>query len=455
MARTTDEWLPILAKRLDDRRPRVDTLRSYVNGDAPLPEMGRNVRASWVKWQKKARANLGELCVESRANRMVPSGSQVGDADQDDDRVRAIWRRNRLGVTIPDTIRDALTASVSYVVVGRDVFGRAVITGESPEFMYAATDPLQPWVSRAALKVWRDLDEGLDFAYVWVPGLKQKYARSMENEKSNKPWARAQDGDWVRVGEPEVFTGPIPVFVLENHGGTGEFEGDTDLIDRINLGILQRLVMVAMQAFRQRATKGGLPTTDEDGNPIDYAAIFEPAPGALWDLPEGIEIWESQDASQGIRAALEAVKDDLREFSGTLSVPLGPMLQDAANQSAEGAAYNKEGLIFTVRDRIARWTPPLEAALEAALRVEHPDVTDTVTLLWTNPEHVSLSEKYAASTQAKASDVPWRTRMTKILGFTADEVDRMEVERAAEQLQLAALFPQPSALPAGDVNGGE
>jgi hypothetical protein len=152
---------------------------------------------------------------------------------------------------------------------------------------------------------------------------------------------------------------------------------------------------------------------------------------------------------------LEAVKDDLREFSGTLSVPLGPMLQDAANQSAEGAAYNKEGLIFTVRDRIARWTPPLEAALEAALRVEHPDVVDPVTLTWVNPEHVSLSEKYAAATQAKASDVPWRTRMTKILGFTAEEVDRMEVERAAEQLQLAALFPQPVA-PPGDVNvGGE
>ena len=81
-----------------------------------------------------------------------------------------------------------------------------------------------------------------------------------------------------------------------------------------------------------------------------------------------------------------------------------------------------------------------------------------MTLLWTNPEHVSLQEKYAAATQAKASDVPWRTRMTKILGFTAEEVDRMEVERAAEQLQLAALFPQqPPApnQPSGDVNGDE
>lgn len=458
MARTADEWLPVLAKRLDDRRPRVDLLRSYVDGDAPLPEMGKNVRASWSKFQKKARANLGELCVESRANRMVPSGTQVGQADQDDDRVRAIWRRNRLNVTIPDAIRDALAASVSYVVVGRDSAGRAVMTGESPEFMYAATDPLQPWVSRAALKVWRDQDDALDYAYVWVPGLRQKYARPVTNPDTQRPFDRAQDGNWFPVNGPESFSGPIPVFVLENHNGTGEFEGDTDLIDRVNLGILQRLVMVAMQAFRQRATKGGLPAKDENDNPIDYSAIFEPAPGALWDLPEGIEIWESQDASQGIRAALDAVKDDLREFSGTLSVPLGPMLQDAANQSAEGAAYNKEGLIFTVRDRIERWTPPLEAALEAALRIEHPDVTDTVTLLWANPEHVSLSEKYTAAVQAKSADVPWRTRMTTILGFTAEQVDRMEVERAAEQLQLAALFAQQPPTPnqpAGDVSGGE
>lgn len=455
MARTPDEWLPILAKRLDDRSDRIETLRSYVTGDAPLPEMGKNVRASWEKFQKKARANLGELCVESRANRMVPTGAQVGQSNQDDDRIRSIWRRNRLNIAIPDAIRDALTTAVSYLVVGRDDQGRAVVTGESPEFMYAATDPLQPWVSRAAIKVWRDQDVKLDYAWVWVPGSRQKYARSIIDPDTQLVWPRAQDGNWFPVDEPEQFTGPIPVFVLENHGRTGEFENDTDLIDRVNLGILQRLVSVAMQAFRQRALKGGLPPTGEDENPVDYAAVFEPAPGALWDLPEGIEIWESQDSSQGIRAMLEAVKDDLREYSGTLSVPLGPMLQDAANQSAEGAAYNKEGLIFTVRDRIERWTPPIEAALEAALRIEHPDVEDAVTLLWANPEHVSLSERYTAATHAKTAGVPWRTIMTSILGYTPEQVDRMEVERASEQLQLATLFPtQPAS--AGVVSvGGE
>lgn len=455
MARTASEWLPILAKRLDDRRPRIDELRSYVNGEAPLPEMGTNLRASWEKFQKKARANLGALSVDSLSNRMVAVGTQVGQSNQDDDRVRAIWRRNRLDVCVPDTIRDALGTSIGYLVVGRDASGQAIITGESPEFMYAATDPLRPWVSRTAIKVWRDIDDNLDYAYVWVPGDRQKFARAIVDETSLRPWPRAQDGNWFPVNGPEVFDGPIPVFSLENHDGTAEFEEHTDLIDRINLGILQRLVSVAMQAYRQRALKGGLPAEDEAGNPIDYAATFEPAPGALWDIPEGIDVWESQDASQGIRAMLEAVKDDLREFSGTLSVPLGPMLQDAANQSAEGAAYNKEGLIFKARDRIARFTAPIEAALETALRIEHPDVTDPVTLVWAQPEHVSLSEKYAAATQAKASDVPWRTRMTKILGFTAEEVDRMEVERAAEQLQLASLFPQPPVQPAGDVNGGE
>jgi hypothetical protein len=454
MARTPEEWLPILAKRLDDRRTRIDVLRSYANGDAPLPEMGRTVRESWVRFQKTARANLGGLAVEAPANRMVPNGVQVGQANQDDDRVRAIWRRNRLDVAIPDVIRDVLTTSFGYIVVGRDAFGLAVVTAEQPEFMYASTDPLQPWVSRAAIKVWRDVDAALDYAYVWVPGLRQRFARPASDEKTKRAWERASDGEWFPDGEPESFTGPIPVFALENHGGTGEFEEHTDLIDRINLGILQRLSTVSMQAFRQRALKGGLPATDENDNPIDYAATFQPAPGALWDLPEGIDVWESQDSSQGIRAMLESVKDDLREFSGTLSVPLGPMLQDAANQSAEGAAYNKEGLIFKVRDRIARFTPPLEAALETALRIEYPDVADNVTLLWMPPEHVSLQEKYAAATQAKATGVPWRTIMTTILGYSAEQVDRMEVERAAEQLQLATLFPQqqPPAENPGAVN---
>src|SRR5690606_10939540 len=47
MATTPAEWLPILAKRMDARAPRITLLRKWADGDAPLPELGRNTKAAW------------------------------------------------------------------------------------------------------------------------------------------------------------------------------------------------------------------------------------------------------------------------------------------------------------------------------------------------------------------------------------------------------------------------
>ena len=428
---TADEWLPVLTKRLDDRAPRVRGLRAYVNGQAPLPEGGKNTREAWQKWQKKARTNWGELVVEALAERCVFSGVTVGDELGDDAAAREIVKRNRLVIQIGDLAREMFTTSIAYMIVGRDSFGRAVITAESPDYVYAAVDPLIPWKARAAVKVWRDQDAGFDYAYVWVPGERVKYVRPIFDSE-NKPVRRAS-GDWLRESE-EAYSGDVPVYVFENHGGTGEFETHTDLLDRINAGLLQRLVTVAMQAFKQRALKGGLPTHDADDNEIDWAKVFEPAPGALWDIPEGVDIWESQDSAQGILAMLQASKDDIRDFAAATRTPISTLLPDASNQSAEGAAFAREGLVFKAKDRIERLKVGLNEVIAAALRIETAGFDQPVEVSFAPAENVSQTEKSAAAVQAMAAGVPWRTRMTDIYGYSADAVDRMELELAQEAL---------------------
>lgn len=451
---TPEEWLPVLTKRLDDRRPRIDLLRSYTNGNAPLPEMGRNVRVAWERFQRKARTNFGDLIVEALAERLIPNGVRVGQATTDDDTARRIWRENRMDVAVADTIRDMLAVSVGYMVVGRDPFtGRPVVTSEQPEFMYAATDPLRPWVARAVVKVWRDLDESADFAYVWAGGKRQKFTRPMfETVRGKQKLITRAAGSWTAVDEePASYSGNPPVVVFENHSGVGEFEPHTDLIDRINLVILQRLVTIAMQAFRQRAIKGNLPETVQDASgtakKVDWAAVFSPAPGALWELPEGLEIWESQESSQSIQAMLNAVKDDIRDLSAVSRTPLPMVAPEGANQSAAGAEFSKEGLVMKAKDRIARIMPSLSEVMTIAMRVENPDFADTVTVGFMDPTWVSYSEKYAAAVQAKNVDIPFRWRAINILGFSADEVDLMEVEAAAQELTLAATPAAPDAEP--------
>jgi hypothetical protein len=204
------------------------------------------------------------------------------------------------------------------------------------------------------------------------------------------------------------------------------------------LGKLQRLVITAMQAFRQRATKGGLPQEDEDGNSIDYSKIFEPAPGALWDLPEGIDIWESEQTD--IRPMLEGEKADARDFAAVTRTPISVFIPEGANQSAEGAASAKEGQVFQAKDEISRLTVGLAVAIVYALRVEGVDLgADTVSVLWEPPEHVSMAEKFAAAAQAKAAGLSLRTIQRTILGMGPDEIALEEADRADELLAAFSL----------------
>jgi len=444
LANTPEEWLPILAKRLDARYPRIMLLRSYANGNPPMPEMGANVRASWVAFQRKACTNYGGLAVESLANRMVPNGIRVGTTD-DSVAVKTayrIWRDNRLDVAIADAIRDVLTCSIGYLVVGVSA-GEAVVSRELPEQCIAAPDPLRPWKARAFLKVWRDLDVGYDFAYVYTAGMRQMFSR--KSMIDNKTLVTRAEGGWAAVSPPEVFTGDPPVVILERHAGVGLFEPHIPVIDRINLGKLHRLVITAMQAFRQRGIKGDLAKLDDDGNDINWAKVFEPAPGALWDLPEGTDVWESEQTD--IRPLLEGETTDARDFAGVVRTPLSVFLPEGENQSAEGAAFAREQQVFQAKDEISRITVGISVALVHALRAEGVDLAgETVEVLWEPPHLSSQSEKYSAAAEA-INVVSRKTIQRDILGMSPDQIAQDEADLAAQQLQAFTLAGAVSGNP--------
>lgn len=436
MATTPAEWLPILTGRLDARQPRIARLRRYSNGHAPLPEMGKNTKATWQAFQKKARTNYGGLTCESLGGRMIPNGVSIGSKSKSPAVTEAerIWRNNRLDVVFADAIFDMLSVSLSYLITGtRD--GDAIITAEPPEQVITAPDPAQPWRARAALKAWRDPDLGLDYALVWVPGVRQLFQRSSKNSNGTPIGLTA--GDWTAEAEPEPYDGGVPVYVLENDKGVAEFEPHIDVLDRINLGKLQRLVTTAMQAYKQRAMKGGLPQEDEDGNSIDWAKILEPAPGALWDLPEGIDVWESGQTD--ITPLLKGEESDGRDFAGVTQTPLSVFIPSGDNQSAEGAQNSQKGQILKAKNRIARASAPMEAALVAALRIRGLDDGSTVQLLWQPPEHISFAEKTLAATQAKAAGVSGHWIKRNIMGMSPDEIQRDDQDAASEMLQQFAL----------------
>lgn len=447
MSLSPDQWLDRLTRRMDDRAPRLAKLRSYMDGDAPLPEGAEGCREAYKDFQRKARTNFGELIVDAVVERLIPSGFTVGGEGEDDDRVRSIIKRNRLAVGFSDVLRDMVGVSAGYIMVSEESPRRALVTCERPEQVITEQAAGRPDQVRAGLKVYRDEIIGADIAYLHLPGVVYPYVRPLQDEGGVARRLMRIQGDWT-PGVPQP-TGLkfVPIFPLLNRGELGEFETHTDILDRINWNILQRLVITAMQAYRQRALKtdapGGLPREDADGNEIDYGDMFSPGAGSLWELPEGVELWESQQTDFG--PLLLANKDDITHLAAVTRTPLPTLIPDGANQSAEGASFAREGLVFKTEDRKARASAALELAMGAALAIESgADMpVEGVEALWQPVERRSLAERADAAT--KAQDLPWRTRMRDIWGYSAEAVDAMESERASDALVASLTEPPPPA----------
>ena len=453
--KTSQEWLQILARRLDLRRNHVNKLRSYVDGDAPLPEMSDETKEAWARFQRKARTNWGELIVSSVVDRIVPNGITVaGDPKNAKAKVaQQVYRDNRMDSVIKDWVRYGLTFAQSYLTCWRGADGKPVITADSPETMCVITNPLQRWRPLAALRVWRTEEEALDFAMVWTEGKWTQFSRptytSVEHKVIPTRWlTNLAEGQWTEVASGTSIG--IPVVLYNNPGGAGEFELHLDLIDRINAGILERLVIVAMQAFRQRAITGGmLPERDADGNTIDYTKTFAPAPGALWNLPEKLDLWESQQVDT--QPILMASKDDIRQLAAVTKTPVSQLIPDAANQSAEGARSIENGYIFRCRDRATEAKLGSAAILVIALAMMGEDLADDETLdvSFEPVERITMAEKYQAALAAKNAGESIKSIQRNVLGYSPDQIAQDSIDRAQDALVAASMAPPQQQLPPG------
>jgi len=439
-------------------------LRSYIDGNAPLPEMSKTTRQSWASFQRRARTNWGELIVDSVVDRLIPNGITVGGDNQSPAAKQAqqVWRDNRMAGVFKEWARYGMAFGQSYLTVWNGAStgngNGVVITADSPETMIVVTDPLQHWKPKAALRVWRNQDECKDYAIVWTQFGWQQFTRPtytrIELKIIPSKWlVNLAEGAWTTEGQPgsgalSATARPIPVVVYNNPGGHGDYETHIDLINRINSEILQRLVIQAMQAFRQRAITGGiLPELDENGNKIDWAERFEPAPGALWNLDLGQEIWESSPAD--ISGMLEACKDDIRALSAMTKTPLPMLMPENGNQSAEGAKATESGHLFRCMARLHEAKHGIEAAMDMALTLGDADLEDDddrVEVSFENVQLITMTEKYAAALAAHNAGESTKSIQRNILGYSPDQITQDELDRAHEALLAASLPPVPTTV---------
>lgn len=445
MATELDSRQQYLVRDIARGQARYNLLERYVDGDAPLPEGAEGASKAYRRFQKKARMNIASLAVAATRERMIIGGFRTGaDGDENGDvQARRLWKANNLDVLSADIHDKMLTFGECYAIVGPPLVpgGYPVVTVEDPRQLEAKHHESDPRFITEAAKVFRDDDTGMDFAYFYYATRIEVYVKPSEGSLyATDGWIYRED---LSSDNP---LGEVPVVKFENLNEKGEFEPFLDLIDRINHMILQRLVIVTTQAFKQRAVKGDLPQFDMDGNEVDYDGIFQPGPGALWMLPEGADIWESQQTD--IQGIISGVRADIQDFAALTRTPMHYLSPDGANQSAEGAALAREGLVFKAEDRMARVTASWSKVMSLLFRwmgdEERAALLD-LEPIWKPAERYSLAERGDAN--SKFQDIPFRSRMSLIGQFSPAEIAEMEAERAGEAILTQAMLGGQVAQP--------
>lgn len=451
---TPDWWLLRLGERLQTERKRFDRLDNYHRGNHPVPYGNRKMREAYRRLQKQARTNYSGLVAETLLERMKVVGFRAGGGESEDTDSAAWqwWQANKMDANSGLVHRAAVVMSRAYVIVG-DRDGKPLVTGEDPRQVIHESDPSDRYALRAALKVWADDVEQAVLAVLYLPDTIHYY-RARSDVKSTaslwKPtvWEVDTSNAFAPNGSAVNPFGVPPVVPFLNRpdltgNGLGEFEDVLDIQDRINTVVLDRLVISAMQAYRQRWVKG-IDLEDKNGNP---QTSFDPGADLLWAVPD-------QKAEFGEFGAVDlapliaAIESDVSHLAACTRCPPQYLLGSVINVSGDALTASETGLVAKTREREQEYGESWEAVYRLAGIVMGRTIPDDAEVLWRDPQFRSLTEVASASVQLKTAGVPWRTRMA-MLDKTPQEIERMDAERHADAV-IAALAapPPPLALPA-------
>lgn len=244
--------------------------------------------------------------------------------------------------------------------------------------------------------------------------------------------------EWWKSGKVDGLT-RVPITPLVNKDGKSEFEAHIPIIDRIHFMIFQRLLIVSMQALRQRAieTEDGkpLPRVDPDtGEEIDYNEEYSADPGAVWVLPPGASLWES--SSMDISGILDATKSDVKDLMNHSHTNM-TYISDSVNQSAEGAGNQQENYISKIEDRRRRFESRLCRHMSIYFELnKDPDRADmdTLEVIWPPAALESLTDRAAAYQSLKTSGLPMTSALREGMKLKPEEIRRIETESYEEQL---------------------
>lgn len=450
VAEDPDKWRDRLATQLFARRPEIELLERYYCGDHPLTGSMTKAQRSYRRLLKQARSNWMGLVVDAVDERLRVDGFRFGDQPGGDSVAWRIWQANQLDADSGLAHNTALVTGSAYALVWAGADGPA-ISIEHPSQVIVAYEPGSRRVRVAALKVWIDHDR---FCWAYLYGRSGIWKYRSRNPFTGVSMAITRLPEmvpWQAGAESWPLPNPlgvVPVVELAANpnllgGGRSELDGVTDIQDRINETLFNRLLAAQFAAFRQRWVTGMEIPTDEAGNPVEP---FNAAVDRLWMAEDpGVKFGEFNESD--LAGYIKSVEADIQHLAAITRTPPHYLLgQSGAFPSGDSLKATETGLVAKVRNHQLHFGEAWEEIIGLALRVAgDPRSADPAgEIIWHDPESRSQGELVDALVKMATLGVP-REALWERWGASPQEIGRWKALQA--QQDLLGAFMAPTATP--------
>lgn len=441
----TPEWFrDKLYKRLVDiQQPECAFFDDYYTGNHPLPWLAPQAREEFRRILQMTRSNYMGLVVDAMVERATVEGFRFGANAKADEDAHRIWQANNL-----DADSDA-----AWLEAG--IGGRAYFLGapnprasELPliwvEHASQCIVGYEPGTNRrerrAGLKVWDDEWTGEVHATLYLRDTNTgklwlyKYRAKKPNggAVSSSAWEKrtVPGEEWPAPGGMDV----VPLVEIPNNprllaGGISELYDVTDIQDRINKTLADRLITQDYGAFPQKWATAW-PDEDDDGNPntVDVGR----------DRMVTSDVKETR-FGQWDAAPLDpysaAKREDVKDIASRTRTPAQYLLGEMSNVNGETLKASESGLISKVRQRQRAWGEAAEEIMRIARTLAGlPPTSDAARLetIWKDPQYRTEGERTDAAIKRFQTGIS-SLRQTRIdVGYSQGEIRDLEADDARE-----------------------
>jgi hypothetical protein len=467
-----------LSLELDKRAKAVKEATDWYEGRHPIPDpppntsaaVDREAHAAFVAMSRLAITNFLPPIVDVPAAKLHVEGFRFSESPTSTDvDAWTIWGRNHLDGDY-GLVRDAaLQTGQGFVLVWPDKDGKAEITVEDPAQTIVVYEAGSRRRRAAGLKRWVD-EDGRTLATLYTPTAIYKFQSRgtasgliipgatgfdswTEREVPDEPWPLPNPFGEVTLVETRANP---PLKAALYGGGQPEFTKQLNEQRRINQTVMNMLVTMEYQAFRQRWVTGWDYPTLPDGTP-DRAQIQKASAARMWtfkpgeDGDEPIKVGEFSQAD--FRPFIDATLMWVKVMASTSGTPpyaflLGDMINVASDSLAriEGIQTSK------VRDHGRTLGADAAEVIRLALLVENnPKANDpAIRTVWGEFEERTATEQANLAVQAKSLGAPDDVVFAMLPGVDQAEALRWVQQNRAARLIEDALAPEIDPEPPSD-----